>query len=493
MFGFNILKMKRLLEKYDSLSTPIKASIWFLICIFVQKGISVVVTPIFTRLMSASEYGQYSVFDSWLGIVTIFVSLNLTSGVYLQGLVKFEDRKEEYTSSLVILSTLISFIFIVLYCIFRDLVNGLLGLSSSQVFAMLIMIWTTAIFNFWAVRQRVAYKYRMLVCITLLVSVLKPLLGVLMVFISKDRVNARIFSILIIEILVFLPLLFVLLKHSKQKINISFWRYALAFNIPLIPHYLSQTVLNSADRIMINNMVSTEKAGIYSLAYSIAGLMSLFNTSIMQTLSPWMYQKIKNKEISTIKSVAYSTMIIVASVNLLLIILAPEAVRIFAPSSYYEAIWIIPPVAMSVYFMFIYDLFAKFAFYYEKTKFIMLASVTGAIVNIVLNYICIQMFGYIAAGYTTLFCYIIYSICHYIFMNQVCDLYCDGIRPYEIKKIFCISILFLSIGNLLLLTYVSTLLRTIVVISLISYLYLKRRLISEIFQKLVSLKKYNLD
>ncbi|MTB64708.1 oligosaccharide flippase family protein [Streptococcus sp. zg-86] len=480
--------MKRLLKKYESLSTPIKASIWFIICIFVQKGISVVVTPIFTRLMSASEYGQYSVFDSWLGIITIFVSLNLTSGVYLQGLVKFEDKKEEYTSSLLILSTLISSIFVVLYCIFCNLVNDLLGLSFGQVFAMLIMIWTTAVFNFWAVRQRVAYKYKMLVCITLLVSILKPLLGILMVLISKDKVNARIYSILIIEILVFVPLLFVLLNHSKRKVNISFWRYALVFNIPLIPHYLSQTVLNSADRIMINNMVSTEKAGIYSLAYSIAGLMSLFNTSIMQTLSPWMYQKIKNKEVDAIKSVAYSTMVIVASVNLILIILAPEAVRIFAPPSYYEAIWIIPPVAMSIYFIFIYDLFAKFAFYYEKTKFIMLASITGAIVNIVLNYVFIKIFGYIAAGYTTLLCYIIYSICHYIFMNRVCDLYCEGIRPYEVKKVVLISILFLLIGNLLLITYVSILLRITIIISLIAYFYIKRQLVSEMFFKLLFLK-----
>lgn len=67
---------------------------------------------------------------------------------------------------------------------------------------------------------------------------------------------------------------------------------------------------------------------------------------------------------------------------MLLIAFAPEAVRIFAPKSYYEAIYCIPPVAMGVLFLYSYDLFAKFVFYYERTIMIMLASIWGAILNI---------------------------------------------------------------------------------------------------------------
>ena len=81
-------------------------------------------------------------------------------------------------------------------------------------------------------------------------------------------------------------------------------------------------------------------------------------------------KKIKTKQIGTIAPIAYLTLCAIAIVNVLLIAFAPEAVAIFAPASYYDAIWIVPPVAMSVYFMYSYDLFAKFAFYYEKTKFI---------------------------------------------------------------------------------------------------------------------------
>lgn len=42
----------------------------------------------------------------------------------------------------------------------------------------------------------------------------------------------------------------------------------------------------------------------------------------------------------------------------------------------------------------------------------MFVSVLGAILNVFLNYILIPKFGYIAAGYTTLVCYILFAVGH---------------------------------------------------------------------------------
>ena len=88
--------MKALLNKYKDLPVQMKASLWFLLCAFLQKGVSFFTTPIFTRLLTTEEYGQYSVFNSWYSIVAVFVSLNLSYGVYAQGLVKFEDERNQF-------------------------------------------------------------------------------------------------------------------------------------------------------------------------------------------------------------------------------------------------------------------------------------------------------------------------------------------------------------------------------------------------------------
>lgn len=481
--------MSKWKNKYVELPVQVRASLWFLICSFMQKGVSMISTPIFTRLLETKEYGQYNVFNSWLGVLTIFVSMSLAGGVYTQGLIKFEEDRNRFSSSLQGLSTILVFVWTVIYIAAHDFWNSVLSLTTVQMLAMLIMIWSTAVFNFWSNEQRVIYKYKNLVIITLIVSFVQPIIGIVFVVLSDDKVTARILGLALVELVSWFGLYVAQMKRGKCFYNSKYWFYAIKFNLPLIPHYLSQTVLSGADRIMISMIIGDDEAGIYSLAYSLSMIMALFNVALMQTLSPWIYQKIKARRIKDIEPIAYFSLIIVAAVNLILILFAPEAVAIFAPKAYYDAIWIVPPVAMSVFFLYSYDLFAKFAFYFEKTRLIMIASIIGAALNVLLNYIFIRKFGYVAAGYTTLFCYIVYSYAHYLLMNHICEKMCNGERPYNSKKILLITVSFLWIGFFLLLTYNYPTVRYILIILAVVIIIIKRDKIKDIIKKIVKLRK----
>lgn len=481
----------KLIEKYRGLSIKLKASFWFLICSFLQKGISLITTPIFTRLLSTTEYGQYNVFNSWLSIITIFVSFNLYQGVYAQGVVKFEKERSVFSSSLQGLTLTLVCSWTAVYLVFHDFFNNLLNLTTIQMLCMMLMIWASSVFNFWATEQRVEFKYRALVIVSILLSILKPTLGILLVINSDDKVTARIVGLAIVEVIGYTPFFIIQMKNGKKFFSKKFWKYSISFNAPLLLHYLSGIILSNSDRIMIEKMCGASDAGIYSLAYSIALIMTLFNSSLAQTISPWFYQKIKANDIESISSVAYVTLVIIASVNLILIAFAPEVVRIFAPMEYYDAMWVIPPVSMSVYFMFSYDLFAKFAFYYGKTKFIMIASSLSAIFNIMLNYVFISIFGYIAASYTTLICYIIYSMSHYFFMTRICRKYFNINSPYNFKIILLISIVFLIIGSILFVSYNFIILRYLILLTIITVVLIFRRRILLEINNLIKLRKGN--
>ena len=480
---------KKVLQKYNNMPVQVKASLWFLICSFFQKGISMLSTPIFTRILTTEEYGQFNVFISWYEVITIFVSMNLYYGVYTQGLVKFDDDKKVFSSSLQGLSTTLVFAWTIIYLIGNQFWNELFSLTTVQMLAMLVMVWTTAVFNFWASEERVEYRYKKLVILTLLVSLAKPILGVILVSLSRDKVTARIIGMVIVELVGYTWLFFLQMRRGKKFFSAKYWKYAILFNLPLIPHYLSQVVLSSSDRIMISSMIGDSQAGIYSLAYALSSIMVIFNSALTSTLNPWIYQKIKTKRINDIASVAYISLIIIAVTNLLLILIAPEAVAFFAPDAYHEAIYAIPPIAMSVYFMYSYDLFAKFAFYHEKTRHIMIASVIGAIMNIIFNYVFIGWFGYMAAGYTTLACYIIYSVAHYVLMNKICDQYYDGLRPYNIKIIFAITIPFIVIGFIFLFTYDYPLIRYLIIAFVAVVAYFMREKIIKVIKGMLALKK----
>lgn len=480
----------KILATYKKLAIPIKASFWFLICGIAEKGVSVVTTPIFTRLFTTKQYGYYNIYQSWLAIFAVFATLRLSLGVYTRGLVKFEDDKDRFSSSMQGLSTLCILFVFAIYLIFHKFWNHITGLTTVMMIAMFVSIWATESFSFWSMRQRIRYKYRLLILVTLFVTLAKPVSGIIAVLSVSDeyKVLARILTLAGVELLAYAALNFIQWHKCRNFYSKKYWKYALKFNIPLIPHYLSQIVLNQSDRIMIEKMTNVSQAGIYSLAYSLSMLMLIVNTAILNTLNPWIYQSIKKKEYFKIGKTSYAILCVVAIANIMLIALAPEMVYIFAPTQYREAIWIIPPIAMSVYFIFTYSLFANFEFYFEKTKFIMAASVMAALLNIGLNFIGIKIFGYMAAGYTTLICYILYALGHYFFMKKTCKEFIGTSKIYNQSILLLISVGFVLVGFIFMLLYPFMWLRFALILLIAILIVWKRNRIFALIKMLRSAK-----
>lgn len=461
---------------YSILPEHAKASIWFLFCTVLQKGITVITTPIFTRLLSTEEYGQLNVYNSWNSIITVIVTMCLFYGVLTQGIVRDENNKNQFVSSLLGLCSTMLLIWFLIYFLFLNFWNSILSLTSEQVICMFISIWSCSCFAFWSTDQRVDYKYKMMVLLTVVLSIVRPVMDYIIITNTQNRVMSKIIADTVLEFLLYSPLFLVLLKRGHVFFCWKNWKYAVLFNLPLVPHYLSQVLLSNCDRIMIDRMIGTDKAGIYGLAYSLSTLLLILNTSINSTMEPWLYRKIRDGKSKEISSVVYSLFIFVAILNLLLICFAPEAIAIFAPQEYYEAIYVIPPVAMSVYFQFTYVSFGVFEFYYKKTYFVTIATLSGAFVNIVLNYLFIRVFGYYAAGYTTLFCYMIFSILHYIFMKKIVKENLKNEDIYPLRSFLGITFFFLALGFLILCTYKFNYIRyCIIIIFLISLVIFRKK------------------
>lgn len=474
--------IKKYSQKYQSLPLGVKAAFWYMVCNFFQKGISTLTTPIFTRLMTTDQYGQFTLFTSWQSILLVVISLKLSGGVYQQGLVKFEDKKDEFTSSLLGLTTILVGVFFILYICFHSFFNHVLDMSTVVMVGMFASILASSAFSLWAYRCRMDYNYIPLVVITLLVGFLKPVTGIIAVLCSENKGEARILSVVLVEVVIYLFLYISIFKTNKTFYDKSFWKYALIFNIPLIPHFLSQSVLIQSDRIMINKMCGSEFVGIYGLAYSISMMMSLVNNAIKDTLTPWILKNIKKNNLKEIGFLSDRIISIVAVVDLLVIALAPELIKIFSPSSYHDAVWVIPPVSMSIFFTFLYCFFVDFEYYFEKTKFIMAASVISAILNIVLNYVFIRIYGYVAAGYTTLVSYILYCFLHYLCYRKLCIEELENGRAYNIRNILFISIGFLVLGFAFTALYKFIFVRLVLTAVILIILYIKRDILIELFK-----------
>lgn len=449
------LLLEKMTSCYREFKQPVKASFWFLICGFLQKGVSMLTTPIFTRVMTEAEYGEFAAYHSWFSMLQIIVSLNLAAGVYTRGLIKNEDDQDRFSSSMLGLSTTCILVWSGVYALFHDAVNGVISMSTPLMAALLVDIWAHAAFQFWSNRERVNYRYQRLAALTVTYVFLRPAVGVAAVLLAEpqQQMEARVLATVLGNVLLFSGLFFAVFKSGKQFFHKEYWRYALRFNIPLLPHYLSQVVLNQSDRVMIRDICGASDAAYYSVAYTLAAVLQILNTSISATMNPWIYQSIKKNELKKIGDVSYAVLGLIAAANLMLVLTAPELLRVLAPERYQAAVWAIPPVTVSIYFSFLYNLFATFEFYYEKTQYVMLASVLGAGINIVLNLIFIPRYGFVAAGYTTLFCYILYAAAHYCLMRYVNWKNMNGNTAYRPVVLLAVGGALLAASGLAMLFY----------------------------------------
>lgn len=481
----------KVLKKYNSLSIQIKAGIWFFICSMIQKGISSITTPVFTRLMSTEQYGIYTVYQTWRDILSILITFGLSSSVYMKKMVDLDtqEEKDKLTCSLQGLATLTTTIALIIYLPFRAFWNSLLKLPTGIVLTIFISVLLTTAFEFWAARARINFKYRALVAVTLLTSLMKPIIAIIAITQTTETAAARIYSVTGVEVLVFSVIYVINFRSRQSWYHKGYWKYAMIFVLPLIPHFLSQRILSSSDRIMIESMVGKSETGIYGLANSIGAILSIVVTSCDGVLAPWVYSNIKANCTGQIRKISMYVVGMMAVLSFGIIVIAPELTRIFAPPEYYEAIWTLPPLIMSVFFMMIYVFFIYFEYYFEETKQIMVATMASAALNIGLNYIFIRWFGYVAAGYTTLFCYLAYTIFHCIVYMRTCKK--KGIEdpPYNLKLFALISILLLLLGFSVMALYNSTVIRYLIVLLIVSAVFIKRRKIVEIVQQIKNEKR----
>lgn len=467
--------MNQLLEKYKSLPVTVKASAWYMVCNIFQNALGFITLPIFTRILTTEEYGLYSVYLTWMNMLVIFTTLNLAYGVFNTAMIKYENERDQFISSMQGLTTVISVIWLVVYGVAHDLWNKLFELPTLIMVVMAIEMMFLPAKDFWCGRQRFEYKYKEMVLYTIALMIINPLVCIIAILgVEQERGIVRIVVAAAINVAFYLVIYIRNFIKGRVFYNKEYWHYALSLGIPLIMYYLSQMIFNQSDKLMIQHMVGIDKAGIYSLIYSCSVIIVFVINAINSAFVPWKYESMKDKKYEDIGRVSTLLAGAIAVILYLVVLGGPEIVKIVATKEYYEAIWIMPPVISSLFFLFMSQLFINIEFYYEEKNALVKGSIFSALMNIVLNYFCIKQWGYVAAGYTTLVAYIIFALSNYYYMKKICKEKIGDVEIFQIKKLLLMGTGFLVICIITLLIYEMPLVRwallfIILLIALINY------------------------
>lgn len=389
-----------------------KAGIFYIISQLFVRGITFLMTPVFTRLLSQEQFNQYKLFESWLLIFLPVMSLCLWRSVE-RAKYDVKDRFHEFVSSVHTLSYLSITAFFVLFLIFRDPLQQFCRMTDfMMIIAFLYTYAHTSIYYFQR-REKQMMRYRASTLFTAITVIPATLISVLAVILGKScgygdcLVEFRIAGYYIPMIIGGFVVAVLMAVQGRKIIHPGYWKYALRFSIPLIPEVLSIQIMNQADKLMVTSMVGDISGSIFSLATTVSYIIWILEDSVWNAWLPWMYEKIS---IGEGKDIPHYWSILMHGFGVIswgLVLFAPEIILILGGSKYKAAIYLIAPMVTGTLFRFYSYSYTAIQNFYKKTTFVAVSTVSVMILNVFLNYICILLFGYRAAAYTTAFSYLV--------------------------------------------------------------------------------------
>ncbi len=432
------MKWKNIKKRWDLIvikttNKVIYSGIWFTISNFLMKTVGFITTPVFTRLLSKSEFGEFNNLQTWLILLTYITSLNL-EGSLIRAVHEFKEDIDEYVSSMMMLGIISTSIWWLTFNLFYDFFNKVLYINRLYINCMFLYLICCPGVNLFQNLERYKYKYKWTVAINLTISIGASLLSVLFVCFGANKLSGRIIGYIMPTIIVGI-MIYLYYFIKIKKIRFSYWKYVLPIILPYIPHLLSMSLLSNIDRVMIRKICGTEAVALYSLAYICGMIITMLVSSINSAFAPWLAEKLKIADYEIIRKVSFPYVAIFSYFAIGCVLVSPEILFLLGGYEYAEAIYVIPPVSAGCLMQFIYCMYVNVEQYSKKTMGMAFASIIAASVNYILNLIFIPQYGYIAAAYTTFMGYFVLLILHIFLVYKI-----GLIKIYDNKKI-CISVI----------------------------------------------------
>lgn len=402
----------------------VRAGLGYTIGNYMIKGLTFFSIPIFSRLMTPADYGIYNTYIAYESILSICLGLALST-CQKSAKYKFDNQYNEFVSSCLTLTLCSTFVWLTIGNIFFAPIRAIIGTTRTVLNLLILHSAGSAVLSIFNVYLSITYSYKQYLSVAAFNAIGNIGLSVILIltFYKGDRATGRIIGTAVPILLLLAFIVFFFWKKADPRINLKktkkYWKYALGYSVPIIPHGLSQVILNQVDRLMINSICGSTQAGIYSFAYNIYSIISVTTASLDSVWSPWFFEKATSSQTEQIRKRASQYAVVILFLVSSVMLISPEIVKILGTAQYSGAEYCVIPILVGGYFSFLYTIPVQVQYYYEKTKWIALMTVFAAVLNMVLNAIFIPLYGYIAAAYTTAVTYAVYFSLHAIVSSNI--------------------------------------------------------------------------
>ena len=375
----------------------------------ISRGLSFILVPLYTRVLSPADYGSLDLLIVFASIIKLTIALEVS-----QGLARFYsaepnlERKVAYASSAFWFTVTCYSMFAVTMVLLPPQVAGFIMGQSNMETAFqvgLIYIWVDGLFYLVQNQFRWEFRSYYFAMVSLTMSIITAgssiwlayfqnwgLLG-LLTGMSTGCLSATVLGI------------WWLRKSFRFRFDFERLKEMLTFSTPLVISGIAVWISLYVDRMMINQILSVHEVGLYSVGYRIASASGLVMVGIQGALTPLVYANYQNPETpQQLAKVFRLFLILVLLVFLVLTLFARDILMILTTPQFYGSsvvvIFLVPAVLLGNMYVFSPGIFIA-----KKTDLIIWINVGGGLMNASLNYILIPSMGITGAGLATMLSY----------------------------------------------------------------------------------------
>ncbi len=421
-------------------------------------------TPFYTRILGLEQYGVVTELYAWMVLALVILTYGMET-TYFRYAGKKAPAEKVYGTALISLFTT-SALFILALSLFINPVSRFLGYGQHpeyiRMFAWIVAIDAFSAIPFaWLRNNNRPAVFSALKIVNVLVTIVIAFFFLKIAPSLAEKGNMWIYKIWnpdfqvgyvfvanlagsAITLICLVPFIF----RIKPLFDGKLLGNMLAYSWPLLIGGMAGSLNEVLDKILLRRLIGGAEGlatvGLYGAGYKVGVLMSLFIQMYRFAAEPFFFEKAGSKDAKETYAVTMKYFVITALILFLGINLYPEAVQVLIGEDFRESLIVVPIISMGYLLL---GIFINQSIWYkvdDKTIYGAWITMVGVAVTVAVNILFVPKFGYIAAAWAHIACY----------LSMVIVSYFVGLKFYPIKyetgKIFiyivlAVALLFVSI------------------------------------------------
>lgn len=372
--------------------------------------ISFITIPVTTWLVDPEQFGLTTMFTLLQTLITSFIYLGLDQA-YVR-----EYNNKKYSKSKLLLNSsllplLISGVAIVILILFIEPISIYLFSEVNYILMNCLMVWLpfVVIERFLLLNIRMQEKGMQYSLYNILTRIFIMILTIGLLLCYERTYTSIVLGTMISQIISCIILMIMSRNQfdfKNDNIDLSLINNMLKFGLPILPSVIIVWVLNSSDRLVLNQYTTINEIGIYFAAMKLVTALNMIQSIFATFWVPMAYRwHEENVEKEQFEKVSYGLGIFMGMIFIGILLCKKIMIMILSPE-YSEAQYILPFLLFSPIMYTMSETTTLGIAFSRKTHFNIWVSLIAVAVNLSINFALVPYIGGVGAAMGTGIAYI---------------------------------------------------------------------------------------